>query len=228
MERGRKYQEAEKKLDRSKSYDLDSAFDLVKAMAYAKFDETVQVAVALNLKKSHSIRDTFVMPHQFAGEKKILVFAKAEKADEARAAGATYVGDDDLIQKIKDGWVDFDVCIATPDMMKDVGKLGQVLGRRGLMPNPRTKTVTNDVKEAVAELKKGRIEFRADKGGVVHLGIGKLSMNPEQVKENCRYFLTEVMRKKPADLKGDYVRSVYISSAMGPGVCLDNSIMVAH
>lgn len=223
MKRGKKYLEAEKKIDRDKHYDLDEAIKLVKEMAFAKFDETVEVAVSLNIKKSHSIRETFVLPHQFTGEKKILVFAKGEKADEARAAGAAFVGDDDLVQKVKDGWLDFDVCIATPDMMKDVGRLGQVLGRRGLMPNPRTKTVTNDIKEAVAELKRGRVEFRADKGGVVHLGVGKVSMDNAAVAENIRTFVAELLRKKPSDLKGEFVKSIYICSAMGPGVCLDQA-----
>lgn len=223
MKRGKKYLEAEKKLDRSKGYGVGEALDLVKEMAFAKFDETVEVHVCLNIKKSHSIRDTFVLPHQFTGEKKILVFAKGEKADEAREAGAAYVGDDDLIQKIRDGWIDFDICIATPDMMKDVGKLGPALGRRGLMPNPRTKTVTNNIKEAVAELKKGRIEFRADKTGVVHLGVGKLSMGQERIKENMHAFFVELLRKKPADIKGEFVKSVYVASAMGPGVRLDNA-----
>ncbi|MGL4525316.1 MAG: 50S ribosomal protein L1 [Spirochaetia bacterium] len=223
MKHGKKYTQAEKQLDRSRAYGLEDALQLVKAMAFAKFDESVEISVSLNIKKSHSIRDTFVMPHQFTGEKKILVFAKGEKADEARAAGAAYVGDDDLVEKVKGGWLDFDVCIATPDMMKDVGRLGQVLGRRGLMPNPRTKTVTNDVKEAVAELKRGRVEFRADKGGVVHLAVGKLSMGPANVSENVRFFIGELLRKKPADLKGDFVRSVYISSTMGPGVRLEQA-----
>lgn len=223
MKRGKKYQEAEKKLDRNRIYSSSEGMSLVKEMAYAKFDETVEVHVCLNLKKSHSIRDTFVLPHQFTAEKRILVFAKGAKADEARAAGAVHVGDEELIQKVKDGFSDFDVCIATPDMMKDVGKLGPALGRRGLMPNPRTKTVTNDLKEAINELKKGRIEFRADKTGVVHLGVGKLSMDMTKIEENLKTFFVELGRKKPSDLKGDFVRSVYISSAMGPGVKLDNS-----
>ncbi len=227
MKRGKKYLEAEKQLDRAKAYALTEGLNLVKSMAFAKFDETVEVSVCLNIKKSHSIRETFVLPHQFTAEKRILVFAKGDKADEARAAGAMYVGDDDLIQKIRNGWVDFDVCIATPDMMKDVGKLGPALGRRGLMPNPRTKTVTNDITSAVAELKKGRIEFRADKTGVVHLGVGKLGMDLSQVQENLEVFLSELVRKRPVDLKGDFIKSIYISSAMGPGVKLDLAVATA-
>lgn len=226
MKRGKKYLEAEKKFDRAKQYSLNEAINLIKGMAYAKFDETVEISVSLSIKKSHSIRETFVLPHQFTGEKRILVFAKGEKADEARAAGVTHVGDDELVQKVKDGWLEFDVCIATPDMMKDVGRLGQVLGRRGLMPNPRTKTVTNDIKEAVAELKRGRVEFRADKGGVVHLGVGKVSMDAGAVAENVQTFIGELIRKKPSDLKGDFVKSIYLCSAMGPGVRLEQAPLI--
>jgi large subunit ribosomal protein L1 len=223
MKHGKKYIAAEKKVDKNKTYPTGDALALVKEMAFAKFNETVEVHVCLNLKKSHSVRDTFVMPHQFTGEKKILVFAKGDKADEAREAGAAYVGDDDLIIKVKGGFLDFDICIATPDMMKEVGKLGPVLGRRGLMPNPRTKTVTNDIKEAVAELRKGRVEFRADKTGVVHLAVGKLNMTTEQVNENLSTFFGELMRKKPSDVKGEFVKSVYLASSMGPSVKLENS-----
>ena len=155
-------------------------------MAYAKFDETVEVSMKLNIKSKHTIRDVMALPHLFGKEKKILVFAKGDKAEEARKAGAAFVGDDDLIEKIKGGWLDFDIAVATPDMMKDVGKLGQILGRRGLMPNPKTQTVTFNIKEALDELKKGRVEYRADKGGVVHLAVGKLSMDKEKITENAR------------------------------------------
>ena len=153
----------------------------MKDLHYAKFDETVEVHVRLNLKKSQSVRDTVVLPHQFRGEKKILVFCKPEKEKEALEAGAAFVGSDELIEKVKGGWLDFDVAVATPDMMKDVGKLGMVLGRKGLMPNPKTGTVTHDLKAAVAELRKGRTEFRTDKSGIIHLAIGKVSMEPAQV-----------------------------------------------
>ena len=164
------------------------------------------------------MRDTMVLPHQFKGEKKILVFAKGDKAEEARQAGATYVGAEDLIEKIKGGWLDFDVAVATPDMMKDVGRLGQILGRRGLMPNPKTQTVTFDIKGALNELKKGRVEYRSDKTGVIHLPIGKVSMEPQAVAENLVAVLQEVERKKPADVKGAFFKTVYVSSTMGPGV----------
>ena len=221
MKRGKKYQEVLKKVDRSKSYTLKEAAALTKECSYAKFDETVELAVKLTLKKSQSVRDTVVLPNQFSAQKKVLVFAKGDKAEEARAAGAAYVGDSDLIDQIKGGWMDFDVAVATPDMMKEVGKLGPILGRRGLMPNPKTQTVTNDIKGALAELSKGRVEFRSDKTGVIHLAVGKVSMDADKITENAVEIIAEILRKKPADAKGDYVVSVALSSTMGPGVHVD-------
>ena len=218
MKHGKKYRESLKKYDVSTSYELNEALGCVKSMAYAKFDETVDLSVKLNLKKSQSVRDTVVMPNQFRGEKRILVFCKPEKEKEAQAAGAAFVGAEDLIEKIKGGWTDFDVAVATPDMMKDVGKLGMVLGRKGLMPNPKTGTVTFDLKAALAELKKGRTEFRADKTGVVHLAVGKVSMESEKIAENVKTVITEIKRKKPTDVKGDFIRTVSVASTMGPGV----------
>ena len=162
-----------------------------------------------------------VLPNQFAAEKRILVFAKGEKATEATQAGAAYVGDTDLVQKIQGGWLDFDVVVATPDMMKDVGRLGPVLGRRGIMPNPKTGTVTMDVAGAIKELKQGRVEFRNDKTGVIHLAVGKVSMAPEAVAENVRLVMGEIKKKRPSDTKGDFVKSVAVSSTMGPGVKVD-------
>ena len=221
MKRGKKYQEVLKKVDRSKSYTLKEAAALTKECSYAKFDETVELSVKLTLKKSQSVRDTVVLPNQFSAQKKVLVFAKGDKAEEARAAGAAYVGDSDLIDQIKGGWMDFDVAVATPDMMKEVGKLGPILGRRGLMPNPKTQTVTNDIKGALAELSKGRVEFRSYKTGVVHLAVGKVSMDADKITENAVAIMSEILRKKPADAKGDYVVSIALSSTMGPGVRVD-------
>ena len=221
MKRGKKYQEVLKKVDRSKSYTLKEAAALTKECSYAKFDETVELSVKLTLKKSQSVRDTVVLPNQFSAQKKVLVFAKGDKAEEARAAGAAYVGDSNLIDQIKGGWMDFDVAVATPDMMKEVGKLGPILGRRGLMPNPKTQTVTNDIKGALAELSKGRVEFRSDKTGVIHLAVGKVSMDADKITENAVAIIAEILRKKPADAKGDYVVSVALSSTMGPGVHVD-------
>jgi large subunit ribosomal protein L1 len=218
MKRGKKYRESIKKYDPAATYDLKAALDTVKSMAFAKFDETVDLSVKLNLKKSQSVRDTVVLPNQFKGEKRILVFCKPEKEKEAQDAGAAFIGADDLIEKVKGGWLDFDVAVATPDMMKDVGKLGMVLGRKGLMPNPKTGTVTFDLKGALAELKRGRVEFRADKTGVVHLAVGKVSMECEKVAENVRAVITEVKRKKPADAKGEFIQTISVASTMGPGV----------
>ena len=218
MKRGKKYRESVKKYDAAASFELNEALNLVKSMAYAKFDETVDLSVKVNLKKSQSVRDTVVLPNQFRGEKKVLVFCKPEKEKEAQDAGAAFVGADDLIEKIKGGWTEFDVAVATPDMMKDVGKLGMVLGRKGLMPNPKTGTVTFDLKGALAELKKGRTEFRADKTGVVHLAVGKVSMESEMIAENVQAVVTEIKRKRPPDAKGDFIQTVSVSSTMGPGV----------
>ncbi|GHV20230.1 50S ribosomal protein L1 [Spirochaetia bacterium] len=218
MRRGKKYNEAVKKYDKTAVLSFKDAVELVKKLKFSKFDETIDISVKLNLKKSQSVRDTVVLPNQFRAEKKVLVFCKGEKEDEAKEAGATFVGSDDLIEKIKGGWLDFDVAVATPDMMKDVGKLGMVLGRKGLMPNPKTGTVTFDLKGALSELKKGRVEFRADKTGVVHLAIGKVSMDSDKIADNAKTVLAEVKRKKPSDAKGDFVQSVSLSSTMGPGV----------
>jgi len=220
MKRGKKYVNATKGHDRNVPFSAEQAVELLKKMAYAKFDETVEISMNLNIKKGNTIRDTLVLPHQYKAEKKILVFAKGAKADEARANGAAFVGDDDLIAKIREGWLDFDVAVATPDMMKDVGKLGQILGRKGLMPNPKTQTVTLDVAGAIAELKKGRTEFRSDKSGCIHLGVGKVSMAPEQLKANILTVMGEVERKRPSDTKGEFVKSVFVASTMSAGIKL--------
>ena len=222
MKRGKSYKNSLNGYDKSQLYKTAEAVKLLKSIAFAKFDETVDLAMRLNVKKSTTIRDTLVLPHQFRGEKKILVFAKGEKAQEAKDAGATYVGDDDLIAKIKEGWLDFDVAVATPDMMKDVGRLGQILGRRGLMPNPKTQTVTLDVSAAINELKKGRVEFRSDKTGVIHLAVGKVSMEETALLENIQTIIAEVERKRPSDTKGDFLKSLTVSSTMGPGIKLSH------
>ena len=218
MKHGKKYRESLKKYNAEVSFELTEALGLVKSMSFAKFDETVDLSVKVNLKKSQSVRDTVVLPNQFRGEKRVLVFCKPEKEKEAQDAGATFVGADDLIEKVKGGWTDFDVAVATPDMMKDVGKLGMVLGRKGLMPNPKTGTVTFDLKSALAELKKGRTEFRADKTGVVHLAVGKVSMENEKIAENVQAVVTEIKRKRPPDAKGEFIQTVSVASTMGPGV----------
>ena len=224
MKHGKNYKNALAKYDSAASYELPKAVDIVKELKYAKFDETVEVHVSLTLGKGQSVRDTLVLPHQFRGEKKVLVFCTDDRVKEALDAGAAYAGSTEYIEKVKGGWLDFDIAVATPDMMKDVGRLGMVLGRRGLMPNPKTGTVTTDISSAINELKKGRVEFRADKGGVVHLPVGKVSMDSSKIVENVQALINETMRKKPADAKGDYIRSVSISSTMGPGAWVDYKV----
>ena len=220
MKHGKKYNAAAAKYDLTKKYDVASACKMVQDMKFAKFDETIEAHVVLRLEKNATVRDTLVFPNQFRGEKKVLVFCKGDKVKEALDAGAAYAGEE-YIEKVKGGWLDFDVAVATPDMMKDVGRLGMVLGRKGLMPNPKTGTVTVDIAKAIAELKKGRTEYRADKGGVVHIAVGKCSMDADKVAENIKTLISEINRKKPADAKADYVQTVSVSSSMGPGVWVD-------
>ena len=220
MKHGKNYRASLTKYDPAKAYSVAEACQLVKDLHYVKFDETVEVSVACKLEKNQTVRDTLVFPHQFTGEKRVLVFCKDERKQEALDAGATYAGTE-YIEKVKGGWLDFDVAVATPDMMKDVGRLGMVLGRKGLMPNPKTGTVTPNIAEAVNELKKGRTEFRADKTGVVHIPVGKVSMDSKDTAENVTTFLAELNRKKPVDAKQGFIRSVSISSSMGPGVWID-------
>lgn len=221
MKHGKKYRASLAKYDLAKKYDVASACKMVQDMKFAKFDETVEAHVALRLGKSDTVRDTLVFPNQFKAEKRVLVFCKEDRIKEALDAGAAFAGADEYIEKVKGGWLDFDVAVATPDMMKDVGRLGMVLGRKGLMPNPKTGTVTVDIVKAIAELKKGRTEYRADKGGVVHIAVGKCSMDADKVAENIKTLISEINRKKPADAKADYVQTVSVSSSMGPGVWVD-------
>ncbi|MCR5725008.1 MAG: 50S ribosomal protein L1 [Treponema sp.] len=223
MKHGKKYRESLKKYDPTQRYDVAKACELVKELHYVKFDETVEAHVALKLGKSQTVRDTLVFPNQFTAEKKVLVFCRDERAKEALDAGAAYAGQE-YIEKVKGGWLDFDIAVATPDMMKDVGRLGMVLGRKGLMPNPKTGTVTNDIAAAITELKKGRTEFRADKEGIIHIAVGKVSMDPAKVSENVATLLAEIDRKKPVDAKADFVRSVSVSSSMGPGVWVEHKV----
>ncbi len=221
MKHGKQYRNAIAKYDIAKKYEVAEACKLVKELHFVKFDETIELSISLKLEKNQTVRDTLVFPHQFTGEKRVLVFCKEERVKEALDAGATFAGSTEYIDKVKGGWTDFDVAVATPDMMKDVGRLGMVLGRRGLMPNPKTGTVTADIAGAVAELKKGRTEYRADKGGVIHIPVGKVSMNESDTAENVVAFLAELKRKKPADAKVGFIRSVSLSSTMGPGVWID-------
>lgn len=220
MKHGKKYVAAAAKYDLTKKYDVASACKMVQDMKFGNFDETVEAHISLRLEKNQTVRDTLVFPYQFKGEKKVLVFCKEDKVQEALDAGAAFAGSDEYIEKVKGGWLDFDVAVATPDMMKDVGRLGMVLGRKGLMPNPKTGTVTPDVAKAVAELKKGRTEYRADKGGVVHIAVGKCSMDTDKISENVATLLSEVAKKKQAGSSG-FIQSVTVCSSMGPGVSVD-------
>ncbi len=218
MKHGKKYRASAAKYDLTKKYDVASACSMVKDMKLANFDETVEAHISLKLDKSTSVRDTLVFPNQFRGEKKVLVFCQPGRVQEALDAGASYAGSDEYIEKVKGGWLDFDVAVATPDMMKDVGRLGMVLGRKGLMPNPKTGTVTTDIVTAINELKKGRTEYRADKGGVIHIAVGKSSMDAAKVAENVNALISEVSKKAPNGVVSAFIQSVSLSSTMGPGV----------
>jgi len=216
---GKRYQESAKLIDRETLYEPLQAIELVKQTAKAKFDETVEVAVRLGVdpkKQDQAVRGVVVLPHGTGKTKKVLVFAKGDKAKEAEAAGADYVGDQDMINKIQQGWFDFDVCVATPDMMSEVGKLGRILGGKGLMPNPKAGTVTFDVAKAVQEIKAGKIEYRLDRAGQIHAPIGKASFDAEKLVENLRALVDALNRSKPASAKGVYLKSLSVSSTMGP------------
>jgi large subunit ribosomal protein L1 len=221
---GKKYRTAEKNRDVAAAYLPKAALDIVKKSAFAKFDETVEVAVRLGVDPKHAdqvVRGTVVLPAGTGKSVRVLVIATGDKAKEAEAAGANFVGADDMIAKIKDGWLDFDVLIATPDQMGKLGQLGRVLGPRGLMPNPKAGTVTMDVTRAVRETKAGKIEFRVDKAGNVQVPIGKVSFPIESLETNFNAFMDQIVRAKPASSKGVYVRNVSVSSTMGPGVKVD-------
>lgn len=218
---GKKYSDAAKQVDAAELLDPTEAIELVKKVAHAKFDETVEVAVRLGVDPRHAdqqIRGAVVLPHGTGRTAKVLVFAKGDKQKEAEAAGADYVGAEDMIEKIQGGWIDFDVVVATPDMMGTVGKLGRILGPKGLMPNPKTGTVTFEVEKAVKEIKAGKIEYRVDKAGIIHAPIGKVSFVTENLNENFSTLIDTLVRAKPAAAKGTYLKSITVSSTMGPGV----------
>jgi large subunit ribosomal protein L1 len=224
--RGKKYLEAAKLVDRSKAYAVAEAIELVKKTSIAKFDATVEVAFRLGVdpkKADQQIRGAVVLPHGTGKVQRVLVFAKGEKAKEAEAAGADYVGDTDYINKIQQGWFDFDVIVATPDMMGEVGKLGRILGPKGLMPNPKTGTVTFDVAKAVKEIKAGKVEYRVDKAGNIHVPIGKISFDNEKLVDNFTTIYETILKVKPAAAKGTYVKNVTVTSTMGPGIKVDPS-----
>ncbi|MCK4176101.1 50S ribosomal protein L1 [Aciditerrimonas ferrireducens] len=224
MHRGKRYRQAAERFDRNALYPPGDAIDLVKALAAARFDETVELAVRLGVdprKQDQVVRGTVSLPAGTGRETRVAVFAAGEAAAEAREAGADVVGADDLVARVEGGFLDFDVAIATPDLMAQVGRLGRILGPRGLMPNPRTGTVTTDVGRAVREFKAGRVEYRTDKVGNVHVPIGKISFEREQLLENFHAVIEELVRAKPASAKGRYLRAVTVASTMGPGVRVD-------
>ena len=225
MKKGKKYLEAVSKVDKSKVYDLDEAVKLVKETSVSKFDGSVEIAMRLNLdtrKSDQQLRGAIVLPNGTGKEKKVLVIAKGDNAKAAKEAGADYVGDTDMLEKIeKENWLDFDVMIATPDMMPLLGKLGKVLGPKGLMPNPKTGTVTTDVKKAVSDVKKGRVEYKTDSYGNVHALVGKVSFTEEALVENIKAFVAVILKSKPSVVKGVYVKNVALSTTMGPGIKLD-------
>ena len=226
--RGKRYLQSREKIDRTSRYDLDEGLKLLKETGRAKFDESVDMSIRLGVNPKHAdqmIRGTLVLPHGVGKTVKILVFAKGEKEKEAREAGADLIGAEDLVEKITGGWTDFDKAIATPDLMGMVGKLGKILGPRGLMPNPKVGTVTFDVGRAIKELKAGRVEFKVDKTGIVHTTVGKISFDIEKLKENVLALMDVIVRAKPASSKGTYLKSVAISTTMGPGIKLDPNVL---
>jgi large subunit ribosomal protein L1 len=223
---GKKYREAEKKIEEGKKYALEDGLVKVKEIAFAKFDETVELTMWLGVdprKADQLVRGTVVLPHGLGKSKSVLVIAQGEKIREAEEAGADFVGGEDMVARIKGGWTDFDAVIATPDMMRSVGQLGKILGPRGLMPNPKTGTVTFDVKTAVLETKAGKVEYRVDKTGVIHVPVGKVSFETPNLVDNTRVLIDAVVKAKPSTAKGKYVKKVNLAATMSPGVLLDET-----
>jgi large subunit ribosomal protein L1 len=221
MKHGKKYNMVYKKVDKTKEYGLVEAIEFLKVNTQVKFDETVEVAVVLGIdpkKSEQAVRGSVVLPHGIGKTVRVLAFAQGEKETEAREAGADYAGGDDIAKKIQEGWLEFDAVVATPDMMKVVGRLGKILGTRGLMPNPKTGTVTMEIGKAVRELKKGKADFKIEKAGILHAALGKLSFEPQKIAENIKAFMEAVHKAKPQTAKGVYVKKVYLTSTMGQGL----------
>lgn len=230
MEKGRRRTEAIGKVDREQRYALGDACSLVKDASFARFDETVDLAVRLGVDPKHAdqmVRGAVVLPHGTGKTNRVLVFAKGDKAKEAEAAGADFVGADDMVAKVTEGWLDFDTVVATPDMMGQVGRLGRVLGPRGLMPNPKVGTVTFEVAKAVSDAKAGKVEFRVERAGIVHAPVGKLSFEALALEDNVRAIVGALQKAKPASAKGAYMRTITLSSTMGPGIKIDPASIVA-
>jgi len=229
MKRSKRYKQIAAKLDRSKAYTLDEAISLLKETASAKFDESIEIAVRLGVDPRHAdqmVRGTVSLPNGTGKTVRVLVLTKGSKEKEAQEAGADYVGLDEYVEKIQKGWLDCDVIIATPDVMSTVGKLGRILGPKGMMPNPKSGTVTFDVGQTVKDVKAGKIDFRVDRHGNLHVAAGKISFDVAKIKENIKAFLDTVMRLKPASARGQYIRSVTISTTMGPGIPLDRAALL--
>ena len=225
MSTGKRYAEASKLVDRTKSYEAKEALELIEKMPKTKFDETVELHVKLGVDSKHAdqqVRGTVVLPHGTGKTKKVLVFARGDKAKEAEAAGADYVGAEDLVPKIeKENWFDYDVIVATPDMMGVIGRLGKVLGPKGLMPNPKSGTVTMDVAKAISEIKAGKVEYRLDKTNIIHLGFGKVSFGAQKLQENYQTIMDAIIKAKPAAAKGQYIKSISVTTTMGPGISVE-------
>jgi large subunit ribosomal protein L1 len=221
---GKKYEEARNKIERTNEYSLEDAIKLIRETSYAKFDETVDLAVILGVdprKSDQMVRGSVLLPHGTGKQVRVLVFAKGEKEKEAEAAGADFTGAEDLVEKIKQGWLEFDKAVATPDMMGTVGKIGKILGPRGLMPNPKLGTVTFDIAKAVKELKAGMVEYRTEKAGIIHIPVGKLSFQDNALLENTRAVVNSLLKAKPSAAKGKYLKKISLSSTMSPGVRVD-------
>lgn len=227
---GKKYLDAQKKIDPAKKYSIDEAFGLLEQVAYAKFDETVEIAFNLGVDPKHAdqmVRGAIALPHGTGKSARVIVLTKGDKAREAEAAGADFVGAEDLIEKINGGWLEFDKAIATPDMMGLTAKVAKILGPRGLMPNPKLGTVTFDVAKAVKEQKQGKVEYRTEKTGIIHVGIGKKSFGPAKLKDNFNALLQVIVRAKPATSKGTYMKNITLSTTMSPGISIDTAVAQA-
>ncbi len=224
MQRGKRYREGQKQIEQGRVYPIEEAIGLVRRTAYAKYDETVDLAVRLGVDPKHAdqmVRGTVVLPHGRGKAVRVLVFANGEKETEAREAGADFVGAEDLVERIQQGWMEFDQVVATPDLMGQVGRLGKILGPRGLMPSPKVGSVTFEVGKAIREIKLGRVEYRVEKAGIVHVPIGKVSFDEQKLYENAVSVLGSIVKAKPSSSKGRYLRSIAVSSTMGPGIRID-------
>ena len=226
MIRGKKYKQLQKLVNKNVLYPLDEAIQLTKKTSYSKFEGTFELVTKVNYKSLQNVRGTLLLPHGTGKDVKVLVFCKENKQEEAKQANADYIGSTELIKKIKEGWIDFDACVSTPDMMKEVGRLGSFLGRKGLMPKPKSGTVTNDIKKAVSELKSGKVEYKPDKSGCIHFRVGKINFEDKKIAENTKAVVNSLLKNKPSDSKGNYLVLLSLSSTMGLGIKVDLKKMI--